>query len=296
MRACIRDTEIYFDVDGAGLLPDGSQICERPKVFVAHGGPGRDHFQLKLALRPLAQRFQLIYFDHRGQGRSGRGDETRYTLDENVEDMEALRQHLGVGPIVSIGTSYGGMVAMAHAARYPHAVSHLILAVTAAHSGFISLAKAKVVQLGTPEQIALFDDLLGGRLDTVDKLRRYFEVMASLYSRRYNPAQTRAALERAILAPAPLNRALAPDGFLRKFDLRGELRSISAPTLVVAGRYDWICPPELSEEIQAHIPGSNLRILEESSHLVVVDEPERLMSAISCFVAEKGPTVALEAN
>ncbi len=62
---------------------------------------------------------QVVYFDHRGQGRSARGDVARYTLDENVEDMEALREHLGLGPIVSIGTSYGGMVAMAHAARYP---------------------------------------------------------------------------------------------------------------------------------------------------------------------------------
>lgn len=56
---------------------------------------------------------QLVFFDHRGQGRSQRGDVSKYILDENVEDMEALRQHLGLGPIVSIGTSYGGMVAMA---------------------------------------------------------------------------------------------------------------------------------------------------------------------------------------
>ena len=56
--------------------------------------------------------------------------------------MEALRRHLGLGPIVSIGTSYGGMVAMAHAARYPDAVSHLVLIVTAAHGGFIARAQA----------------------------------------------------------------------------------------------------------------------------------------------------------
>jgi proline iminopeptidase len=64
---------------------------------------------------------QLVFFDHRGQGRSARGAVARYVLGENVEGMQALRRHLGLGPIVSIGTSYGGMVAIAHAARHPDA-------------------------------------------------------------------------------------------------------------------------------------------------------------------------------
>ena len=117
MRAAIRDTEIYFDVEGAGLVPDGERMREQPVAFVLHGGPGGDHSGFKPGMSPLARRMQLVYVDHRGQGRSAKGDPARYTLDENVEDMEALRRHLGLGPIVSIGTSYGGMVAMAHAAR-----------------------------------------------------------------------------------------------------------------------------------------------------------------------------------
>src|ERR1700716_2442436 len=124
MRARIRDTEIYFDIDGAGLVPDGSCMRERPTAFLIHGGPGNDHTGLKARYGKLAEKMQLVYFDHRGQGRSARGDPAKYTLDENVEDMEALRRYLGLGPIVSLGTSYGGMVAMAHAAPYPHSLSH----------------------------------------------------------------------------------------------------------------------------------------------------------------------------
>src|SRR5258708_12106343 len=110
---------------------------EKPVACVIHGGPGSDPSGCRAPLAPLTEKLQLVYFDHRGSGRSARGDKARYTLDENVEDMEALRRYLGLGPIVSIGTSYGGMVAMAHAARYPEAVSHLVLIVTAAHGGFI---------------------------------------------------------------------------------------------------------------------------------------------------------------
>jgi proline iminopeptidase len=95
MRAKLRDTEIYFDVEGMGLVPDGRIMREKPVAFVIHGGPGGDHSSFKPVMSPLAERMQLVYFDHRGQGRSARGDPAKYTLDENVDDMEALRRHLG---------------------------------------------------------------------------------------------------------------------------------------------------------------------------------------------------------
>ena len=115
MLAHIRQTTLYFDIDGVGLLPDGAQMVEHRPAFAIHGGPGGEHSDLKLAFKPLTDQLQMVYFDHRGQGRSARGDKRLYNLDENVEDMEALRLHLGLGPIISMGTSYGGMVAMAHA-------------------------------------------------------------------------------------------------------------------------------------------------------------------------------------
>src|SRR5882724_8030858 len=226
MLARLRDTEIYFDVVGAGLVADGEGMRERPTVFVIHGGPGSDHSDLKASLGPLADTMQLVFFDHRGQGRSARGDVARYVLDENVEDMEALRRHLGLGPIVSIGTSYGGMVAMAHAARHPAAVSHLILIVTAAHAGFNARAQEIVAARGTDEQKAAAADLWAGRLDTVEKLRGYYDVMGPLYSLRHNAEVAQRSRGRAIYSPEAITRAFAPGGFLRSFDLRPELAAI----------------------------------------------------------------------
>jgi proline iminopeptidase len=287
MRARVRDTELYFDVEGAGLVPDGPRMREKPVAFVLHGGPGGDHTGFKPGMTPLADRMQLVYFDHRGQGRSAKGDPARYTLDENVEDMEALRLHLGLGPIVSIGTSYGGMVAMAHAARYPASVSHLVLVVTAAHSGFNSRARQIVAERGTPEQKEVADQLWAGELDSVEKLRRYYDVMGPMYSRKFDPVAAAATRGRGILTPEALNRAFAPGGFLQSYDLRPELAAITAPTLILAGRHDWICAPEFSEEIHALIPGSDLRIFEESSHSIRADEPQALLDAIAGFVVYK---------
>jgi proline iminopeptidase len=231
---------------------------------------------------PLAEAMQLVYFDHRGQGRSARGDPSRYTLDENVEDMEALRRHLGLGPVVSIGTSYGGMVAMAHAARFPGAVSKLVLVVTAAHSGLVPRAEAFIRDHGTDEQRRVCERLWAGTFETPAQMAEYFAVMGPLYSRRYDPAA--AARGRAIYAPEPLNRAFGPGGVLRAFDLRPEIAGITVPTLVLAGRHDWICPPEFSEEIHRLIRGSQLRVFEESSHSIRADEPQALNDAIRAFV------------
>ncbi len=284
MFAAVRGTRIYFDVEGLGLVPDGPVMRERPVALVIHGGPGGDHSGFKPSMSPLSAGMQLVYFDHRGQGRSAAADPTTYTLDENVEDMEALRRHLGLDRIVSIGTSYGGMVAMAHAARHPDAVSHLVLIVTASHGGFIPRAQAIVRERGTPEQQRVCDTLWAGAFRSPAEMQEYYAVMGPLYAHRYDAAAAAATRGRTINSPEPLNRAFGPDGFLRRFDLRPELPRITAPTLILAGRHDWICPVEFSEEIHRLIPGSRLRIFEDSSHSIRADEPAALVQTILDFV------------
>jgi proline iminopeptidase len=283
MRARIRDTEIFFDVDGSSLVLGGSTLRELPTAFLVPGGPGNDHVGYKVRYGRLKEKMQVVFFDHRGHGRSARGDAEKYTLDENVEDMEALRVHLGLGPIVSIGASYGGRVAMAHAARYPDAVSHLILIATAAQPASLARAKEIVAERGTPEQVAMADDLTAGRIDTAEKMRRYFEVMGPLYSRKHDP-KLGIGLGPTILTPEPLNRAHGPGGFLHTLDLRPELKKITAHTLILAGRHDFRCAPEFSEEIHRLILGSDLRIFEESSHAIGSDEPEQMFDAIAGFL------------
>jgi proline iminopeptidase len=268
-----------------GLVPDGPRMRERPAAFVLHGGPGGDHSGFKPGFSPLAERMQLIYVDHRGQGRSTRGDPERYTLDENVEDLEALRQYLGLGPVVSIGTSYGGMVAMAHAARYPAAVSHLVCIVTAAHSGFNERAQQIVRERGTPEQQRVSQMLWDGALRTVEEVRHYYEVMGPLYSVTHDPRASQEGRSRTLHEPEALNRAFRPGGFLREgYDLRPELPRITAKTLVLGARHDWICAPEFSEEIHRLVPRSDLRIFERSSHSIRADEPEAMIDAIKGFI------------
>ncbi|MFQ3622230.1 MAG: alpha/beta fold hydrolase [Acetobacteraceae bacterium] len=286
MYARLRGTTLFFDVEGAGLVPDGPRMRERPAALVVHGGPGSDHSGFKPTFSALADAMQLVYLDQRGQGRSARdGDPERYTLDENVEDLEALRRHLGLGPVAVIGTSYGGMVAMAHAARHPGSVSRLVLVATAAHAGFIARARELLAERGTPEQRATVARCWDQGFASEEDIRQYHLVTGPLYARRFDRAAAEIAHARVPYAPEPLNRAFGPDGFLRRFDLRPELPRITAPTLILAGRHDWICAPEFSEEINALIPGSRLEIFERSGHSLRSDEPDRLIATIRRFLA-----------
>lgn len=285
MRAKIRDTEIYFDIEGAGLVPDGKRMREKPVAFLIHGGPGADHTSFKPTLSPLSQKMQLVYFDHRGQGRSARGAKETYTLDNNVEDMEALRQHLGLEQIVVIGASYGGMVALTYASRYPENVSHLIAIVTVPDYRFLKRAQEILAERGTEEQKAIAQRLWDGNFENEEQLREYFRVMRSLYSITFDPDSPPKAWDRAILSPDAINVAFG--SFLRTYDIRGELHKITAPTLVIGARHDWICPPEFSEEIANAIPNADLRIFEHSGHSIRADEPEALLDAIAGFIVYK---------
>lgn len=284
MFADVRDTRIFFDVDGMGVVSEGGRVLERKTVFLVHGGPGVDHIGMKAVHKGLETRMQLVFFDQRGHGRSAQCDPDRYTLDETVEDMEALRGFLGLGRIVSIGASYGGMVAMAHAARYPDAVSHLVLSGTASHKGLLSRAAEIVAERGTPAQIAMFGELIKGALDTRDKMTAYFKVMGPLYSQSFDEAAFVKNVGRASFNVEISRRAFAPGGHTQTFDLRDELKNIRAATLILAGRHDFICAPEFSLEMHRLIRGSTLKIFENSGHNIGGDEPQPYLDAIAGFL------------
>lgn len=282
MKARIRGTEIWFDVNGAGLVPDGPRMVEKPVAFVLHGGPGGDHSFYKPGLDPLTDKMQLVYIDHRGQGRSGRGERSTYTLENNVEDLEALREHLGLDKIVLLGASYGGMVALTYAARYPQNVSHLIALVTAAHAGTFERAKEILEERGTEEQKRVCETLWAADFQSDDELIHFFDVMEPLYSYSWKPDMPKDGLERPIFSIDALNEAFG--GFLLTYDVRDGLRNITCPTLVVGARHDWICAPEFSEEIATLIPHADLRIFERSGHEVIYDEPDALFDVIRGFM------------
>ena len=128
MRVRLRDgTRLYFDVAGMGLVPEGPLMRERPTLLCLHGGPGFDHSLLKSALAPLADTAQVVFLDHRGQGRSDRSAPDRWNLDTWIEDVVDFCGALELEHPVVLGQSFGGVVALGVAIRHPDLVARLIV-------------------------------------------------------------------------------------------------------------------------------------------------------------------------
>lgn len=282
MRAKIRDTEIWFDIDGAGLISEGDRMVERPVLFLLHGGPGGDHSSFKTSSAALRDTAQLVYVDHRGCGRSAEGDPATYTLDNNIDDLEALRAHLGLEQISILGSSYGGMVAQGYAIRYPHRVANLILAVTAPSFRFLDDAKRFIAERGTPDQRRVCEWLWNGSFENFDQLREFYRVMGPLYSTTFKAEDFDAGWNRGIRSFVALNRGFGD--FLRTFDYTDELAGIPCPTLVIGAAHDWICAPKYSHLIAERIPRAHLKIFAKSGHMVPSDESAAYLQALRGFL------------
>src|SRR5262249_11437364 len=157
-----------------------------------------------------------------------------------------------------------------YAVRYPQNVSHLIVVATAASHRFLGRAQQILAERGTPEQWAVAGRLFAGAFENDEQLHEYHLVLGPLYSLEFDLEQGRRRTRASIVSHEASNEGFG--GFLRSYDVTGRLGTITAPTLVVGARHDWICPPEFSEEIARLIPGADLRIFEKSGHRILADE------------------------
>jgi proline iminopeptidase len=283
MKARVRDTEIYFDIDGLGLAPLGDRMLERPALFLLHGGPGGDHASFKTQCTAnLRETAQLVYVDHRGSGRSTEADPQTCTLENNIDDLDALRQHLGLKRISILGSSYGGMVAQGYAIRYPHRVANLILVATAPSYRFIEDARRILQERGTPDQIRVCQRLWDGTFESQEQLYEYYMVMGPMYSLAFDLPAFEKGWGRGIRNFAQLNFGFST--FLRTFDFIQDLKSITCPTLVLGGAHDWICAPHHSEILAKQIPRAHLKIFAESAHSIAQDEPQAFDAVVRGFL------------
>jgi len=279
MRVQAGEVRLFFDVEGAKLRVDGPTMREVPTLLLLHGGPGMDHSVFKPELSALADIAQIVYLDHRGNGRSDRDLPQHWNLEQWGDDVHAFCQALEIERPIVMGESFGGMVAIAYATRHPEHPGKLILASTAA-------------KIRPDRSLAVFERL-GGK-EARDIARRFFDdpspaAMAQyaskclpLYSQRQRGAEwmTR-SIQNLDLAAFFFKREI------RTFDFLPQLGRIRCPTLITAGEMDPITPIENSEDIANSI-GSELAHLERfknSGHGVHHDEPGHFARVVREFIA-----------
>ena len=279
MHASIGDVRLFFDVEGASLVPDGPAMRERPTLLLLHGGPGFDHSSYKPAFSPLAEVAQVVYLDHRGNGRSDAGDRAKWNLAQWADDVVAFCGALGIEKPVVLGNSFGGMVAMAYGVRHPDHPGKLVLSSTTAKTR-LDRVYAAFERLGGPA--------------ARDAARRYWESPGKDtlpdYARLCFPLYSRTPRDPDANARTLWNFDVMfhfGGGEDHRFDLLPELAQVRCPTLVLGGEDDPICPIDDQADIAAALPAHLVRFerFAGCGHGVYRDQPGRTLDVLRTFLA-----------
>ena len=273
------DARIFFDTVGSKLAIDGERMVERPTLIVMHGGPGFDHSSMRPYFDRFADSHQVVYIDHRGNGRSSGAPES-WTLSQWGDDIRLLCDRLGIEKPVVYGNSFGGMVAMSYASRHPDLPAKLILSSTAARMRF-DITYRMMEERGGSEarEIAERFWARGAEEDFADYLRVCMPF--------YNPgsAELWAAARRRAIMRLDVMRHFSR-GEIRDMDARANLADIRCPVLILSGTYDPITPVACAEEIAAALPQgvAQLEVFEGAGHGVHRDQPQEAERVLRAFL------------
>ena len=287
MLVSVGDVRLFVDVDGAKLVPDGMSMRERPTIILLHGGPGFDHTPFKYAYASLTDIAQVVYYDHRGNGRSEHGPTERWNLDQWADDLPALCEALGIEDPIVFGASFGGFVALNYALRHPDHPAKLILASTAARVR-MERAAAMFERLGGPEARAVAD--LYWADPTAENQAEFIRVCLPLYTQRAQPPEILARVTRNPAVTEHFRRS----GEAMGFDFTDRLGSLQCPVMLLSGELDPIITIEDAEDLAAAIPPDRLQFhrFPGAGHMLALEEPEAVLGLIRDFVLEGAATPA----
>ena len=266
-------------------------------LLLLHGGPGACHDYLWSLAAMADTGRRVIFYDQIGCGLSqiGESKPEMWTVDLYVEEVDAVRQALGLDKIHLLGQSWGGMLAMEYMIRQPKGVASVTIASSPA-SMIQWVAEANKLREELPPEInaTLLKHEAAGTTSDPD----YITAMTEFYNRHVcrvvpNPEYVQRSFAKLSENPEVYNTMNGPSEFhvvgtLKTWDIIDQLGKINAPTLVTSGKYDE-ATPLIAETVHNGIPGSEWVLFENSSHMAHVEEADRFMQILSAFIARHEP-------
>jgi proline iminopeptidase len=271
------DVPLYWREDGP---PDA------PPLVLLHGGPGAHHEYLYPQCLALAKTHRVFTYDQRGGGQSKTDDRTPVTWRTQASDLARLVTEFGLGPLVLVGYSWGGLLSMLYAieaANHPSipAPSRMVLMspapITRAWRNEFerNLAERQRSPLIAAMRDQLNDSALRER-DYAAYRQRVFELSVSGYFADPHNASS--------LTPFRVTGRVQQSIWesLGDFDLREALGAVRLPVLVVHGQQDPI--PLASARAAAEALAGEMVVLSACGHVPYVEQPAALFGAIESFL------------
>jgi proline iminopeptidase len=258
---------LYYDEVGQGQ-----------PLLVAHGGPGLHH-GLYRTLDPLAATHHVVYWDHRGHGRSGPLPAGPLGMALFADDAIRLADNLGLERFAVLGHSFGGWVAQEIALRYPDRVSALLLAATT--PGQIGATESADDDQGPPPPAEVIE-LMSRRPATAAELAQVYAALAPHFLRGADPRPFLAALQPELMSPESMVRVFDA---LATWSSVDRLQLVRCPTLVLAGQHDVFCSPPQLARIASRIPCARPVLFQASGHFLWLEEPDRFFALVSDWLS-----------
>src|SRR5258705_8659456 len=193
------------------------------------------------------------------------------TMAQHADDLEALRQELGVASVVPIACAIGSMVAAHYAATRAEHVPALVLSNPALRTS--QAAKAMLTDRARAVRNGGMSAILPGAVD-----RAFLEQPKDArYERYYARFAAQDAEAYALSALAVLDA-----------DASDDLAALRCPTLVVAGGHDVLLPPEQSRAVHALIPGAQFHQLADAAHFAPLQQPLAFAKRVVDFLDRVG--------
>jgi 3-oxoadipate enol-lactonase len=212
-----------------------------------------------------------VSYDKRGHGLSDAPDGD-YRLDDHVDDLAGLLNHLKIERLALAGVSVGGLTAQGFALRHPDRLAALVLCDTAAKVGDATMWNARIAAVREQGLAAIAEP-----------------VMARWFTERFRLEQANdVAGWRNMLLRTPVDGYVGTCAALRDADLRGAITAIGAPTLVVVGEQDLSTPVELVRGMADAIPGSQFATIPDCGHIPSIEQPQALAALMTHFLNEVG--------
>lgn len=270
---------LYVDIEGLGLVPDGSQMREQPTLICLHGGPGFDHSAFKPAFSQLADIAQVVYYDHRGHGRSDARPSSEWNLDTWADDVVRLCDVLGIVKPIVLGQSFGGFVAQHYLARHPAHAAKVILSSTSHHMG-LERKVAGFTQRGG-ETAGELARQFWSRPDP-DTWAAYWAVCRLLYNTT-PPTDADSGLRVRTNYDILLHFVA---GEKQTLQLLPGLARAQCPVLVMVGEEDPVCPLADALEIAAALPPRWMQLARFPGvgHGAWRDDPQAAFAVLRRFI------------
>lgn len=289
------DSTTAIDEVGGPVSINGTSLFVRvvgegDPLVVVHGGPGMEHSYLTPGIDVLADAAQLVLYDQRGTGRSFEiSDPDSLTLEAFLADIDGVREAVGRERIDVLAHSWGGLLALLYAARYPERVRSLVL-VGSVEPGqrFADEAGQRAATLRTEADAELIDSLARSEgfaaRDPGTVSRLYWAAFRPTFADRARADWLRVDFTE-LTARRGGDVAAGVMGPLGAFDYWDEVQTISSPTLIVHGAAD-PSPLAVPTALRDAIAGAELVVLEDSGHFPFLEEPDAFREAVGSFLAQ----------